>query len=428
MVAIIKTSKSLIRPFHYNENKVKEGVAELLLAQNYPLINAEQTADLRLTYLLKLASLNSRAAVNAVHISLNFTPGEEFEKGKLQKIVKEYMRGIGFENQPYLVYKHTDAGHPHLHIVTTNIELDGRRIPLHNIGKLKSEPTRKAIEKEFALVPAESQKQELFIAKPVSLSRLDYGKSETKRAIGNVLQHVLKNYKFTSLHELNAVLSQYRIVADRGREESRIFKNRGLVYRVMDDQGNKVGVPIKASSFYFKATLNSIESRFQTNELERKKQLKSIRSAIDLTLMKMSGKSLDEVIRNLEKQGIATIKRENQEGRLYGITFVDHRTKCVFNGSALGKNYSAKGLMHRIDFQSAKSGVRPESLTKTGSQIGDKQEDQPSITIKENGQKQQAIKDSNGLLETVVSPDETFSYLPFEWRNKKRKRKKKVTK
>ncbi|MCE7054733.1 relaxase/mobilization nuclease domain-containing protein [Algoriphagus sp. AGSA1] len=428
MVAIIKTSKSLRRPFHYNENKVKEGVAELLLAQNYPMKNADQTADLRLKYLLKLASLNSRASVNAVHISLNFAPGEDFEKEKLQEVTKEYIRGIGFENQPYLVYKHTDAGHPHLHIVTTNIELDGKRIPLHNIGKLKSEPTRKAIEMEFGLVPAESQKQGLFIAKPVAISRLDYGKSETKRAIGNVLQHVLKNYRFTSLPELNAVLSQYRIVADRGREESRIFKNRGLVYRVMDDQGNKVGVPIKASSFYFKATLNSIESKFKSNEMKRKKQLKSTRSAIDLTLVKMSGKSLDEVIKNLEKQGIATVKRENLEGRLYGITFVDHRTKCVFNGSALGKNYSAKGLMDRTAIRSEKSGFRPELLTKAGRQMGGKQEGQQTITIGEIGQTQHALNDSRGLLETVVSPEETYSYLPFEWRKKKRKRKKKVTK
>ncbi|MEP1088407.1 relaxase/mobilization nuclease domain-containing protein [Algoriphagus sp.] len=428
MVAIIKTSKSLRRPFHYNENKVNEGVAELLLAQNYPLKNTEQTADLRLKYLLKLANLNSRTSVNAVHISLNFAPGEDFEKEKLQKIAKEYMRGIGFENQPYLVYKHTDAGHPHLHIVTTNIELDGRRIPLHNIGKLKSEPTRKAIEKEFGLVPAESQKQGVFIAKPVAISRLEYGKSETKRAIGNVLQHVLKNYKFTSLPELNAVLSQYRIVADRGREVSRIFKNRGLLYRAMDDQGNKVGVPIKASSFYFKATLKFIESKFESNEINRKNHIKSIRSAIDLTLMKMSGKTLDEVIKSLEKQGIATIKRENQEGRLYGITFVDHRTKCVFNGSALGKNYSAKGLMDRINVESVKSGVRPESLTKIGRQIGGKQEGQTEITIGEIGYTQQAFKGSRGLLETVVLPEETYSYLPFEWRKKKRKKKKKVTK
>ena len=426
MVAIIKTSKSLRRPFHYNETKVEQGVAELLFAQNYPSKDAEQSVELRLKYLLKLAGLNSRTSVNAVHISLDFAPGEDFEKEKLQKIANEYMRGIGFENQPYLVYKHTDAGHPHLHIVTTNIELDGKRIPLHNIGRLKSEPTRKAIEKQFGLVPAESQKQGLFIAKPVAISILDYGKSETKRAIGNVLQHVLKNYKFTSLPELNAVLSQYRIVADRGTEESRIFKNKGLVYRVLDHQGNKVGVPIKASSFYFKATLNSIESKFESNKVERKKHINSIRSAIDLTLMKMPGKSFNEVIISLEKQGIVTIKRENQEGILYGITFVDHRTKCVFNGSALGKKYSANGLLERIGNNQKNDTVTPKSYIKSTSQAHENPKDQRLILDGSDKETRSSNSPSRGVLERVITPEETYNYLPFEWRKKKRKKRKQV--
>jgi hypothetical protein len=428
MVAIIKTSASLRRPFQYNENKVNEGVAELLLAQNYPMKNAEQTADLRLKYLLKLASLNSRTSVNAVHISLNFAPGEDFEKEKLQKIANEYMRGIGFEKQPYLVYKHTDAGHPHLHIVTTNIELDGKRIPLHNIGKLKSEPTRKAIEKQFGLAPAESQKQGLFIAKPVAISRLDYGKSETKRAIANVLQHVLKNYKFTSLPELNAVLKGYNIVADRGVETSKIFKNRGLVYRVLDSEGNKVGVPINASSFHFRATLNAIEFKFESNKIERKKNINSIRSAIDLTIMKMPKSSLDELIKSLEKQGIIIVKRENEEGRLYGVTYVDHRTKCVFNGSALGKKYSAKGLINRMEITSKNEPLSPQTFAKSPNQMKVNQGDDRLAKLGVGGENRRGDDSFRGVLESVITPDESYNFLPFEWRKKKRKKRKQVTK
>ncbi|WP_339870415.1 relaxase/mobilization nuclease domain-containing protein [uncultured Algoriphagus sp.] len=426
MVAIIKTSASLRRPFHYNENKVEQGVAELLLTQNYPVEEAAQSADIRLKYMLKLTELNSRTSVNTVHISLNFAPGEDFETKKLQDIAKEYMRGIGFENQPYLVYKHTDAGHPHLHIVTTNIGLDGKRIALHNIGKLKSEPSRKAIEKRFGLVPAESQKKGLFIAKPVSISRLNYGKSETKRTIGNVLQHVLKNYSYTSLTELNAILKGYRIVADRGTEESRIFKNRGLVYRVLDGEGDKVGVPIKASSFHFRATLNAIESKFETNALERKKHIKSIRSAIDLTVLKMPKGSLDEVIKSMEKQGIVTVKRENQEGRLYGITFVDHRTKCVFNGSALGKKYSANGLLDRIGNNQKNDTVTPKSYIKSPSQAQENPRDQRLILPVTDKETRSSNSSSRGMLDTVITPEETYSYLPFEWRKKKRKKRKQV--
>lgn len=64
------------------------------------------------------------------------------------------MQGIGFGNQLFLVYEHTDAGHPHIHILSTNVKPNGERISLHNLGRTKSEDTRKFIEKEFGLIAA----------------------------------------------------------------------------------------------------------------------------------------------------------------------------------------------------------------------------------------------------------------------------------
>jgi phage pi2 protein 07 len=75
----------------------------------------------------------------------------------------------------------------------------------------------------------------------VNLQKVEYGKLETKRAIANVLSNVLRTYKYTSLPELNAVLKQYNIMADGGSEDSRIYKNMGLVYYAPDDSGKRVG-------------------------------------------------------------------------------------------------------------------------------------------------------------------------------------------
>ncbi|MGI8583448.1 MAG: relaxase/mobilization nuclease domain-containing protein [Chitinophagaceae bacterium] len=55
------------------------------------------------------------------------------------------MDKIGFAEQPYLVYQHLDAGHPHIHIVTTNIQQSGKRI---------SWPTYTAL---YIKVPAQNQ-------------------------------------------------------------------------------------------------------------------------------------------------------------------------------------------------------------------------------------------------------------------------------
>src|SRR5476651_1083858 len=154
MVAKIKSGKSLIGALNYNENKVKAGKAELIASSGYAKNYDMLTFYDKLFRLKDLAERNIRTRTNTLHLSLNFDLTEKLDAEKLVNIADEYMKGIGFENQPYLIYKHFDAGHPHIHIVSTNIEADGKRISLHNIGELKSEPARKAIEIDFGLVQA----------------------------------------------------------------------------------------------------------------------------------------------------------------------------------------------------------------------------------------------------------------------------------
>ncbi len=102
----------------------------------------------------------------------------------MKDIASQYMQKIGFGKQPYLVYRHNDAGHPHIHIVSTNIQKDGSRISLHNLGRNQSETARKEIEKEFGLVKAENRKRtDVLKVAPVNANRITYGNAETKRAI-----------------------------------------------------------------------------------------------------------------------------------------------------------------------------------------------------------------------------------------------------
>ena len=93
-------------------------------------------------------------------------------------------------------------------------------------------------------------------------------------------------YKYASLAELNAVLQQYNIIADRGNENSRIYKSKGLVYRILDANKRKDGVPIKASLIYSKPTLKNIEANFERNETEKQKYKQRVMNAIDLLFLK----------------------------------------------------------------------------------------------------------------------------------------------
>jgi hypothetical protein len=341
MVAKIKSGKSLIGALNYNEYKVKQDKASLIEAAGYYKDCCDLNFYDKLLRLTDLAGRNERTKTNTVHISLNFANGENLSDETLSAIVKDYMKGIGFENQPYLVYRHTDAGHPHIHIVTTNIKKDGERISLHYLGQNQSEKIRKAIEIKYKLTKAEEQQKQKPNLK-TDISAAEYGKSETKRVITNILGYTLRAYKFTSITELNAVLQQYNIQADRGSKESRMYAKAGLVYWVLDNKGNKVGVPIKASSIYGKPMLKTLEEKFRLNEMLRKPLKAGLIQAIDDVLAKPQSKNSFQ--KSLREKGIQVLFRQNGDGRIYGVTFIDQKSKAVFNGSDLGKAYSANLL------------------------------------------------------------------------------------
>src|SRR5215216_3613587 len=139
MVAVIKFSSSLRNVLNYNENKLKQKKAELIHSSAY----AKDTDKLGFTEkfkrLEKQMELNDVSKKSVVHISLNFDPSEKLKHSTLKGIADAYMQKIGFGDQPYLVYEHRDAGHPHIHIVSTTIRNDGSRIKTHNIGRNQSE-------------------------------------------------------------------------------------------------------------------------------------------------------------------------------------------------------------------------------------------------------------------------------------------------
>lgn len=416
MVTIIKTSHSIRSILNYNENKVKAGVAEFIGAGNYPIGIDKMSDTIKLNRFIKRLELNENAKRNSVHISLNFDPSENHSKEKLMAITNTYMEKIGFGKQPYLVYQHHDAGHPHVHVVSVNIERDGKRIELHHLGIRKSEPARKEIEELFGLVKAEGRKKkEEYNLKPISMGKVQYGKIESKKALTNILNMVINEYKYSSLPELNAVLKQYNVLADRGSENSKIFLANGLVYRILNEHGKPIGVPIKASDFFFKPTLKFLEEKFKGNEIRKASGKTRVKNAIDMALLNNREISINELANQLHKEGIYAVFRKSREGQLYGITYIDHTTKNVFNGSSLGKLYSAKAIEERCRFKLADEEKRNqiyEKLPSTELLIDNLQQQKDTLAIPD------LVKALDMLLQAEYSSD----YMPNQLKNKRKKK------
>ncbi|SFW87402.1 relaxase/mobilization nuclease domain-containing protein [Chitinophaga sancti] len=353
MVAVIKFGKSVQKTLNYNENKVREGVAKCLAAVNYPKELEDLTLMQKLSRLNKLAALHEDVTSPSVHVSLNFPPGEHPDEVTMQKIAKTYMDKIGMGDQPYLVYEHMDAGHPHLHIVSVKVRADGTRVNTQNIGKNQSREARLFIEKEYGLTPAQ-QHGALHRDESDALNSevLQMGKTAVKRKIENILHRVLDRYHYTSLDEFNALLSRYNVRSERGTENSNIYKHGGLIFKGLKD-GQPAGPPLKASLFNIddqSPTLTNLQSRFEANKRYHKSNVKErddLANRIRITIAQAKKLDLPDLIARLREKRIAVALHVGKDDRVFGITFIDHANKNVFKGSDLGKDLTAAAIIKK---------------------------------------------------------------------------------
>ena len=404
MVARIRSGKSLKGAINYNESKVKQGQAQLILAKGYPKPESNLNFHEKLNRLQNLADLNTRAETNCLHVSLNFDPSENLSSDKLKSIAEAYMQGIGFGHQPFLVYQHHDAAHPHIHIVSTNIQKDGKRISMHNLGRVQSEKARKEIEVQFGLVKASDRQQKhLQPLKPVNLEKAQYGKVETKRAVSNIVTQVIAQYKFASLPELNAVLNLYNVTADKGAEGTKMFEKGGLQYALLDSKGNKIGIPIKASSIFESPTIKVLATKYEVKKKQKDQHKDIVKKIIGVNIQ--YSRTRESFIDKLKTGGIDVILRRNDKSYIYGVTYVDHKSKCVFNGSDLGKEFSAAVIRDRWEHSAGGGGGAEEKVRSTN---------QPETSPTDK---------TNTILDELTGSSSGFNnQLPYPFR-KKRKRK-----
>jgi hypothetical protein len=394
MVARFVNGKNIRGMLHYNENKVTAGEARLLLASGFAGDINQFNLEQKLQRFEHLTMLNTRVKTNAVHITLNFDEQDKLSNEALQQISLSYMERIGFGNQPYLVYKHHDAAHTHVHIATINIKPDGNRIDTHGIGWKLSEPARIALEKEFDLVQAKGRKSSNTLTiKPANIEKAIYGKTPTKRAITNIVNAVIVTYQFTSLAEFNAILQQFNVIADRGGENTLMREKGGLIYSLINENGEQAGIPIKASAIYNKPTLFSLQKEFEKNTEKRKQYKEPLKEAIEKVFKSYAAISKSTFIAELRKRNIYIAFRINEQGYTYGITYIDHHNKTVFNGSDLGKAYSAKAILERF-------GTTDKRL-------------KPELKIEHRPMLMRNVQSLTQQPKTYLKPQEQTNYLPL---------------
>ena len=340
MVAKITIGSGLFGAIKYNADKVNEDKGQLLDTNK---IFNEGTGKVDIVQAMhdfeRHMPLQMRTEKPVIHISLNPHPDDRLTDKELTEMAHEYMQRMGYGDQPYIIVKHEDIDRHHLHIVSVRVDEQGKRINSDFTHK-RSLAIIQDFERRYNLHKGEKRENKL--QNPLHPANPDTG--DIKKQVGNTVKAVFRDYQFQTIGELRALLSLYNLTVDEVRGNAKGEDYNGLVYSVIDANGNKVGNPFKSSLFGKTVGYEALRRKaaFSKKNIKEKNLTESTRRTLEYALRRTYDK--DELVQMLKTKGIDCVFRYTDEGRLYGATFIDHRTHCVLNGSRIGKEFSANAL------------------------------------------------------------------------------------
>ncbi|MDT3367563.1 MAG: relaxase/mobilization nuclease domain-containing protein [Bacteroidota bacterium] len=416
MVVKISHGSNLYGALSYNQEKVDEGLGKVL-ETNLVIEPADGTfnASACMQDFERFIPSHITTKKPVIHVSLNPHPDDKLTDEQLTEIGQKYMERLGYGSQPYMIFKHEDIDRQHIHIVSTRVRPDGTLIP-DSFEKDRSNKIRRELEKEYNLIPAKDQKQD----EAWQLAPVDVSQGNLKKQVANVIKPLSEMYRFQTLGEYRALLSLYNIGVEEIKGENKGKPYRGLVYSTLDSEGNRVGKPLKSSLFGKALGIEALEKQFATSKETIKTDGVTARTRVVVFEALNNTRTEREFREALQKKGIDLVLRRNDEGRIFGATFIDHNERAVLNGSRLGKEFSANVLNERF----ADNLPRKDLQTRQTKQSDNLRQTDKSTTDKQPQAGHSTVEDAAGSLLSVLTPEAggQDNNQPTIKRKKKKKR------
>ena len=162
-------------------------------------------------------------------------------------VAKEYMKKMGYKDTQYIIARHHDTDHPHIHLVINRIDNNGKRISDQN-EKLRNVKICMELTKDYGLYIASGKEN----VKEHRLKEPD----KTKYEIYHALQSAIT--KFRSWQELKTELLKSGITTE--------FRNNGNTDKIQGVRFGKNGYEFNGSKIDRAYSYCKINYRLQQNE------------------------------------------------------------------------------------------------------------------------------------------------------------------
>lgn len=385
-------------------------------------------------------ALNSHVRKPVIHISLNPSPKDILSKEQMTVLAQEFMEKFGYGNQPYIVWLHEDIDRKHMHIVSVRINEKGEKID-HNREAIRAQNICRDMEVKYGLHPTLGEHSEREL---LSLQKVDYPKGDVKAQVKHTARTLLECYNCHSLAEYNTLLNLYNVTVYEVRGNVDGKEYHGIMYGALDDDGQQVGTPFKSSKFGKVFGYEALQKKFAASAEKVKRNNLTERARQEIVKAMQDISTKEAFARKLKDADIEVVYRINPEGRLYGITFIDHTNRTMFNGSRLGKAFSANvfnELFNNPDADRTRLIPSPEQDTprKERETDAEKRQEREEYRQQENRGNYQS-EPSGSLIDTsalgaidifsvLMEDDHTHEYIDPAFRfgrKKKKKRRRKL--
>jgi hypothetical protein len=298
MVFKIMKAASSFYAVDYNEKKQEQGLAENVYFQNFGYLQDKDivTKEEFKKYFEDFSSRNDRVKNPQFHAALS-CKGDEASFRELKDYAIELMKKLGYGNNPMLIYEHKDTKNNHIHIVTSRVGPDGKKID-HNLEGIRASKILNDILK------------------------ID-SKQSCKQAIENTLSYSI------------STAAQFKLLMEQQGYKTNEKENNIIFYRHGYTQG-QIGV---------KQVEEQIAKR--TKDTKRTAQIKAFivkyKQSHNPTISQDKNPNIhtsvkptyqSDLTNHIQKTfGIQFVFHGERNKDPYGYTIIDHTQKAVYKGS-----------------------------------------------------------------------------------------------
>lgn len=142
MIAKAVKGKGFRGALEYDLTKEKGQLLDTNMAGKNPHQLAAEFGEIR--------KLKPNLGKAVLHVSLSAAFGEKLTDAQWREIGQHYLKGMGLDNNQYVMTRHMDTEHEHIHLVVNRIEFDGN-VTSDSQDYKRQDALMRQIEKQFGL-------------------------------------------------------------------------------------------------------------------------------------------------------------------------------------------------------------------------------------------------------------------------------------